>query len=158
MIQHKTFETKHSITVNLDGSNGSSLLTPDQLWQGLLLKLVHPQRFDSQIKHCHIGWLNDRQFIREQQYSTFKVEDKVSLTPQSTIFVQSLASNIDAFSLSISIETTSESQRVVHYHYQRSSVSEEGLDANKYLALAYKQTDEATIEKIKSLVSLGELM
>jgi hypothetical protein len=133
-------------------------LTLDQLWKGLILKLTHPQRFDHQIKHCHVGWLNHRQFIREQQYPTLKVEDKVTLTPQSAISIHSMAYGSNAFSLSIDIKATPEHQIILHYQYQRSSANYDDLDTDQYLALAYKQADEAAIEQIKSLVSLGELV
>lgn len=139
----------------MDGNPTS--LTLYQLWQGLLLKVTHPQRFDDQVEHCHIQWLNDIQFIREQQYSAHTVEDKVTLTPNTAIAIQSLVAGHDAFSLSIDIETTSNQQFTVHYQYQRASANQGDLDVDQYLAQAYKKADEETLQQIKSLARSGEL-
>jgi hypothetical protein len=156
VISIKKLIVRHSIHVNCEGDENAGL-TPEQLWEGLMLKLTAPQRFDDHIERCDIQWISNIQFIRELQYPAQKVEDKVTLNPHSAMSIQSLVSGENAFSLVIEIKTSLTQQLTVYYEYTRPSAHQDGFEADKYLAEAYRLSDEATIQKIKSLVSLGEL-
>lgn len=152
--QVKQFTAEHSVVIDCAASGS---LTRKQLWKGLMLKFINPQRFNDQIDHCQVQWLNDRQFIREQQFPTFIVEDKVTLHLEHSIEVKSLGSEVEDFSLVITIDSASENQLVVNYQYSRTSANDDGLDVDNYLAEAYKRADEAFIEQIKVLTSSEEL-
>ena len=153
----KQLNVEYSIRVNEVGDKDLPSLTLSQLWKGLVLKLTHPQKFSEQVGECRVQWINDIQFIREQQFPAFVIEDKVTLTPEQKIQVRSLASVTEAFSLTILIRSESDAALIVTYQYQRASANEDGLDVDNYLAEAYKQADEASILKMKQMVGSGDI-
>ncbi|MFK7864657.1 MAG: AtaL-like protein [Pseudohongiellaceae bacterium] len=146
------FEFQHIIQVNNPQDPQLLVLDRSQLWQGLILRARHPERFNDSLQ-CRCSDLLDHQFIRHVSAGGTHFKEQVTLTPESKIHTRTLPDVEQLFAESTAlIEEPELNALFVRFSYRRELASDEQqLQITEYLKSAYVQLDRDAVAMIRML-------
>jgi Domain of unknown function (DUF1857) len=152
----------HIIEINDPRNPLLAMFTLGQVWRGLLRRVERPMDFLPQLNRCHIVLRGDRTLVRELDFGAFVVRDRVRLTPQREITLDTdSAPNIFTARLTISVEQPSEHHLQLRFTYdvqrQRADDAEMEAQYDRYLQAAYLQADIESVKIMRMLLAEGAL-
>jgi len=137
-------------------------LSPEQVWRGLLRRIERPMEFLPQLSGCLFVMRGDTLLIRELDFGTFTVRDRVRLEPMQKISIDTeVAPTLPAGRLVIAIETRGADHLQLRFTYdiqrQRSDNVAMEEQYERYSQSAYLQADVESVKIIRRLVDQGIL-
>jgi hypothetical protein len=135
-------------------------LTREQLWSGLVRRAEDPAQFVIGLDSCRIVGRDGESLLRELQFGSLVVRDRVSFAPlQSVRYDVEAGENFPASTLVMRIEEPQPEHLFVHFEYsdQRPEPRGEDFEALRVLHSAYKAADIDTIRGIRRLIAEGSL-
>jgi hypothetical protein len=148
------------------------LLTPlsrAQLWRGLKRRAEQPTEFVLGLEGYELrerGTSGGSEWLaRRLDFGSFRVEDRVELTPQTGSFTRTAAgAGWPASTLTISIEEPQPQRLYLRFVYEfddgaanDADVSEENAQAQTLRRRAYLAADLDTVQRIRELAEAGAL-
>ena len=155
-------EFEHIVQVNDFGDSSLSVLTRNQLWQGLVLRAHSPDKFVQGLQ-CASEQISGNEFMRTVQAGAASFRESVILYPQEKICTRTIAdpTQISAESTTC-IEEPDAGSLFVRFSYRRDLDShDQQADVGEHLKAAYVQVDRDAIAMIRVLAEsrrLGQLI
>lgn len=151
---------EHIIQVNDPTRPEIPLVSHELLWQGLLLRAMHPEHFNPSLE-CRLEKSadadNSHDFVRIISVGDLELRDEVTVVPMHEIstLIDGRKQAIHAHSVT-RIEEPQQGHLIVRFIYERDSIAEQGgLDADEYLKSAYLESDRDAIIKIREMIRIG---
>lgn len=152
---------EHLVAVNDLTSFTASVLTRDQLWQGLLLRAESPQLFNPHIETVTITERTPERIVREMDFGNLLVRDEITLTKSETLHYITAAGDKHAGGqLTISIEEPQEHSLFVRFSYQTPAPENtpEEIEMGRYLKKMWQQMDVEAIGMIRAMADEGRFV
>jgi hypothetical protein len=133
--------------------------TPEQLWQGLVLKVREPQRFPMGPERCTLQEEADGLWRREQVFGPHTLVDHVRLTPPRELqFTPEAHGDTTPIRLTITVESPQPAQLVLRYVYEAMGAqSAEESYFNDYRHSAWLAHDRDTVRTLRQWLVEGGL-
>lgn len=148
---------EHLVQINDPGDPRIAPLTPAQLWRGLLLRMEFPQNFQPGIDSCAVTRLDSGEWLREIDYGSAVVRDRIRFAPPLSVHVEVLGPQLSA-RLEIRIETPSDGSLWLRFCYRTQSPEhQEGAPLSPLIKDAWRQADEETVFRLRQLAATGAL-
>lgn len=152
---------EHLIQINDLRVEDGTVLSRDQLWQGLVLRAESPQLFIPHLDDCQIVARSADTLHRKLHYGELKIEDHVTLLPLIHVHYHVPAQGeVPLSHMRMTIEAPEEQSLFVRFEYD----IQDGLENtkenemyNEFRRSAYQQADMDTIRIIKELVAQGNI-
>lgn len=152
---------EHLVAINDPMNPLIDTVTRDQLWRGLVLRAEQPKLFVAHLDQCEILARDSGLLKRRLTFGELVIEDTVHLTPMQEVRYEVPAQGeIAASSLSMRIETPTESMLVVRFHYDDGQTAEQDAANEMYDEFkksAYQEADLDTMRLIRDMASEGKL-
>lgn len=149
-------EFEHIIQVNDLTDDEISVLSRDQLWDGLVLRARRPDKFVASLT-VHTEELAFDEFERTIEVGGSKFVERVLVYPEGKIHTETLeeVEQISAQSIT-QIEEPEAGFLFVRFSYKREmEIEDDGMDVGEHLKSAYLQTDRDAIALIRTLAESG---
>ena len=149
-------EFEHIIQVNDLTNDNISVLSRDQLWEGLILRARRPDKFVSSLS-VHTEDLASNEFERTIDAGGSRFIERVIVHPDGKIHTETLeeVEQIGAESIT-QIEEPEDGFLFVRFSYKRElEIEDDGIDVGEHLKSAYLQTDQDAIALIRVLAESG---
>jgi len=149
---------EHLVAVNDLTAQTTSILTRAQLWQGLLLRAVEPQRFNPHIETVTILERSVHLIVREINFGNLQVRDDIELKEGCEIRYTTAASDQHAGGqLTVRIEEPQEYALFVRFSYQTPAPQNtpEEIELGRYLKKMWQEMDVDAIKLIRELAEEG---
>ncbi len=133
--------------------------TPEQLWQGLMLKVREPQRFPMGPERCTVQDEGDGLLRREQVYGPHTLVDHIRVTPQRALqFTPEAHGDTTPIQLTVTIEAPNDAQLLLRYVYEAvGAQSAEEAYFNDYRYSAWLAHDRDTVRTLRQWLVEGGL-
>ena len=143
---------QHIVQVNDLSDTTAEIITRSQLWQGLLLRARHPEKFNSALQ-CETSDTESGQFIRKITAGETQFTEQVSLHRETKIETNTLPGNNQIMAQSSAlIEEPEPDALFVRFSYRRDlEKGADNIDVAEYLKAAYLQLDLEAIAQIRAL-------
>lgn len=148
---------EHLVEINNPDAAGIEILTPAQLWRGLLLRMEYPQQFQPGVQDCSVTRLDTDEWLRVIDYGRAQIRDRVRLIPEQAVEVEVLGSVGLKARLRIQIEQPQDRLWLRFAYTVESPEHQEGTQYADYIRAAYRQADEETVFRIRQLAATGVL-
>ena len=152
---------EHLIQINDPLNPLIDLLTPEQVWQGLLLRVEQPQLFVAGLDDCTILTRDGDTLERELNYGAAKVRDRVTLTPSERVRYEIAATDAHVGgTLTMTIEAPDEMQLFLRFEYSTTLPEPTGSDDRRTLEIvksAYREADIDTVRLIRQFANTGQI-
>lgn len=145
-------EFEHIVQVNDPANTALPVLSRSQLWQGLVLRAKHPEKFNHGLQ-CESKNINETEFIRTIKTGEASFCERVLLYPEQKICSRTLEDQkqINAESTT-KIEEPEEAYLFVRFSYKRDLDGDDSqVDIGEHLKSAYVQIDRDAIAMIRVL-------
>lgn len=145
-------EFEHIVQVNDLSDTTVTPLTRHQLWQGLLLRARHPDKFNQSLQ-CQTEPVSENEFTRYIQAGQTLFCEQVILSPEKKICTKTIGAEsiMDAESTA-RIEEPEKDALFVRFSYRRQLEPDDGeVDVGEHLKSAYVQIDRDAIAMIRVL-------
>ncbi len=155
-------EFEHIVQVNNFGDSSLSVLTRNQLWQGLVLRAHSPDKFVQGLQ-CASEQISGNEFMRAVQAGASNFRESVILHPQEKICTRTVddPTQISAESTTC-IEEPEAGSLFVRFSYRRDLGShDQQVNVGEHLKAAYVRVDRDAIAMIRVLAEsrrLGQLI
>lgn len=149
---------QHIIQINDLQDNTLVMMSRSQLWQGLVFRARHPEKFNKAL-HCQSTETQDNRFVRKVSAGESSFEEQVILTPEIKIETNTVPrrDQIHAES-SVIIEEPEPGALFVRFTYRRDLDGEDSqVEVGEYLKSAYVQLDRDAIAMIRLLAESESL-
>jgi hypothetical protein len=149
---------EHLVAVNDLTAQTTSILTRAQLWQGLLLRAVEPQRFNPHIEAVTILERSAHLMVREIDFGNMQVRDDIELKDGSEILYRTTPGEKHAGGqLAVRIEEPQEYALFVRFTYQTPAPENtpEEIELGRYLKKMWQEMDVDAIKLIRELAEEG---
>lgn len=145
-------EFQHIVQVNNLADSSISVLTRNQLWQGLVMRARSPEKFNQGLS-CSTEEVASNVFIRTIQVGKISFCERVILTPEEQIQTRSVADKKQILTESVaSIEEPEDGYLFVRFTYKRELEDrDDRVDVGEHLKAAYVQVDRDAIAMIRVL-------
>lgn len=149
-------EFEHIIQVNDLTDNEISVLSRDQLWDGLVLRARRPDKFVPSLT-VHTEELAFDEFERTIEVGGSKFVERVLVYPEGKIHTETLEEIEQISAQSVTqIEEPEAGFLFVRFTYRRElEIEDDGMDVGEHLKAAYLQTDQDAIAQIRVLAESG---
>jgi hypothetical protein len=161
LFETPAMKFEHLIEINDPLNPLIDPLTREQLWRGLVLHAESPKLFVPHLDECTISERTDTGFRRSRRFGELRIDDRVTLTPQTQIRYDVHAQgDISASSLTVTIEAPEEHILFVRFRY------DDGHDAatdaanamyDEFKKSAYQEADIDVIRMLRDLAAEGRL-
>ena len=151
---------EHLVVVNDPADSLLTELTREELWFGLLCRAEDPRPFLPGLESCTILERSETALLRELQFGSAMIRDRVILTPMESVSFESECTETHAGgSLTIRIEEPAARQLVLRFRYVTTLADDGGADNNyaEYVKSAYHQSDLDTVRVIRMIAESGRL-
>lgn len=148
---------EHIIQINDPGNPLISVLTREQVWQGLLLRVENPLPFLPGLESCTILEREAETLLRELSFGAAVIQDRVTLAARHWVRFDILPSASHAGgSLTITIEEPDGGHLFLRFAY-RTTLGEQAGSEDKayveYVKAAYHQSDVDCVRIIRTLAA-----
>lgn len=149
-------EFEHIIQVNDLTDSDISVLSRDQLWEGLMLRARRPDKFVPGLT-VHTEDLASDEFERTIDVGQSRFLERVVVYPEGKIHTETLEDIDQIHAESVTqIEEPEAGFLFVRFSYKRDlEVEDDGVDVGEHLKSAYLQTDRDAIALIRVLAESG---
>ncbi|AOY90948.1 hypothetical protein BKK79_03305 [Cupriavidus sp. USMAA2-4] len=152
---------EHLVEINDPGDPRLTPLTPEQLWQGLVLRAMEPELFMLGLDRSEIVARGDNWMDRELHFGGATVQDRVVLEPRRGVRYESAATAEHAGgTLSMMIEAPAEGALLLRFLYETTMPTVDETGNDRYAEIvksAYHEADLDTVRKIRELAASGRL-
>lgn len=149
---------EHLIEINDFSNPFFEILSREQVWQGLLHRVEHPEHFLPGLERCEILSRGDGGVERLLNFGAAAIRDRVTLSEGEWVRFDIVAGDTHAGgSLTISLEERRPSALFLRFVYQTNLDSRAADDAQYigYVKSAYEQSDIDTVRVIRTLATGG---
>lgn len=149
---------EHLVAVNDLTSFTASVLTRDQLWQGLLLRAESPQLFNPHIETVTLIERTPELIVREMDFGNLLVRDEIALIEALEIRYTTAASDQHAGGqLTVRIEEPQEHSLFVRFSYETPAPQNtpEEIQLGQYLKKMWQEMDVEAIGMIREFAEAG---
>jgi hypothetical protein len=161
LFETPAMKFEHLIEINDPLNPLIDPLTREQLWRGLVLHADSPKLFVPHLDECTISDRSEAGFRRSRRFGELRIDDRVTLTPQTQIRYDVHAQgDISASSLTVTIEAPEQHILFVRFRY------DDGHDAatdaanamyDEFKKSAYQEADIDVIRMLRDLAAEGRL-
>jgi Domain of unknown function (DUF1857) len=133
--------------------------TREQLWRGLMLKVMSPERFDNGPQRAVCISPQADQVQRTLHFGEHVLHDVVQLTPQERlVFTPQAHGELAPIRLTVSIEEPQPHQMVLRFVYEAlGEQSAEEASFNGYRHSAWLHADRDMVSQLREWLGNGEL-
>ena len=149
-------EFEHIVQVN-DLTNSSLItLTRNQLWQGLVLRALNPEKFNDGLS-CSCEKITESEFVRTVAAGGSIFCERVRLHPVTKISTNTVPAKKQILAESVTtIEEPKTDFLFVRFNYRRElDDRDERVAVGEHLKAAYVQVDRDAISMIRELAAAG---
>ena len=145
-------EFEHLVQVNDPNNANLTLISREELWQGLVLRARNPQKFNRSLE-CTTKTLGHNEFLRTIKVGNSRFCEHVVLYPDQKIHTSTIAEIDQIIAQSMTcIEEPESGFLFVRFSYERElEESNQEVDIGEYLKSAYVQADRDAIAMIRML-------
>jgi len=150
---------EHLIEINDPGNPLITMLSRDQLWQGLLHRVENPVPFLPGLESCTILERQAGELLRELDFGPAVIRDRVTLVAGLWVRFDILPSDTHAGgSLTITIEEPTADHLFLRFAYRTTLAEAAGTEDRAYIEYvksAYHQSDVDCVRLIRTLAAGG---
>ena len=145
-------EFEHLVQVNDPNNANLTLISREELWQGLVLRARNPQKFNRSLE-CTTKTLGHNEFLRTIKVGNSRFCEHVVLYPVQKIRTSTIAEIDQIIAQSMTcIEEPESGFLFVRFSYERElEESNQEVDIGEHLKSAYVQADRDAIAMIRVL-------
>ena len=152
---------EHLVEVNDPLNPLMDALTLNQIWQGLVLRVLEPTEFVEGLDEGIItarggGWVE-----RELRFGKARIQDRVTLEPHQRVTYTTAATGEHAGgSLTMTIETNEANAAFIRFVYDTTLPSADETGDTRYAEIvksAYREADIDTVRRIREFAAIGRL-
>ena len=152
---------EHLVIVNDVADPMITALSRDEVWFGLLCRAEDARAFLPGLEACAIVERGDHELVRELDFGSAVIRDRVTLVPMESVRFESAATATQAGgSLTIAIEEPAAGVLALRFRY-RTTLAEGTGKADEsyaeYVKSAYHQSDLDTVRVIRMIAESGRL-
>lgn len=152
---------EHLVVVNDAADSMLTALSRDEVWFGLLCRAEDARAFLPGLEACTVVERGDHELVRELDFGTAVIRDRVTLAPMESVRFESAATATHAGgSLTIAIEEPAAGVLALRFRY-RTTLPEGTGKADQsyaeYVKSAYHQSDLDTVRVIRMIAESGRL-
>lgn len=152
---------EHLVEINDLANPALHPLTPDQLWQGLVLRAESPEMFMLGLDRAEITGRGDGYIERVLHFGQANVRDRVVFEPRRQVRYESAATAEHAGgTLTMAIETPGAGALLVRFVYETTMPAVDASGDDRYAEIvksAYHEADLDTVRKIREIAATGRL-
>ena len=151
---------EHLVEINDPGDPRLTPLTPEQLWQGLVLRAMEPELFMLGLDRSEIVARGDSWMDRELHFGGATVQDRVVLEPRRGVRYERGHGRARRGTLSMMIEAPAEGALLLRFLYETTMPTVDETGNDRYAEIvksAYHEADLDTVRKIRELAASGRL-
>lgn len=152
---------EHLVEINDLNNPLIDVITREQLWHGLVMRVESPKTFMPYMDQCVVTQLDALTLSRVLHFGEFVVEDVVTLRPMESLRCDIKAqADLANSCLLMTIEEPEPARLFVRFAYDMQESSSEDADSEmvaKYRQSAYVEADIETIRLIRELAEAGRL-
>jgi hypothetical protein len=151
---------EHLVEIN-DPDMPLDTLTPEQLWQGLVLRSQSPELFVLGLDRAEVVETGENWVERRLHFGKASIRDRVVLAPRRTVRYETAATADHAGgTLTMTIETPLEGALLLRFIYETTLPVMDETGDDRYAEIvksAYHEADLDTVRKIRELAAIGRL-
>ena len=137
-------------------------LTREQVWRGLVQRAERPEDFAPEMQSSRIIARGDASLVRELDFGSFRVRDRVRLVPMEEMLIETQAGEeVPSARLCITIEEPGPEQLDVRFEYEVQHPAETALleenVCDQLLRQAYYEADLDCIRLVRQRAEEGLL-
>jgi len=152
---------EHLVEINDPRNIQLDTLTPEQLWQGLVLRSAEPELFVLGLDRAEIVERGDDFVVRVLHFGKATIRDRVVFVPRREVRYETAATAEHAGgTLTMAIETPGPGALLLRFVYETTmpAIDERGDDRYaEIVKSAYHEADIDTVRKIRELAASGRL-
>ena len=150
----------HRVKINDPHNPRGALLTRAQVWRGLLQRAERPEDFAPQLESSRIIARGDASLVRELDFGTFRVRDRVRLVPMEEMLIETEgASGVPSARLCITIEEPGPDELDVRFEYDVEHLARDELMSpdvcTQLIREAYTQADLDCVRLFRARARAG---
>ncbi|WP_455282187.1 SRPBCC family protein [Cupriavidus necator] len=152
---------EHLVEINDPGNPQLDPLTPDQLWQGLVLRAESPELFVLGLDSAEVTGRGDNWMDRVLHFGKASVHDRVVFEPRQKVRYETAATAEHAGgTLTMAIETPGPGALLLRFVYDTTMPAVDPSGDDRYAEIvksAYHEADIDTVRKIREIADTGRL-
>ncbi|WP_420997124.1 SRPBCC family protein [Cupriavidus sp. 30B13] len=152
---------EHLVEINDPRNIQLDTLTPEQLWQGLVLRTAEPELFVMGLDRAEIVERGGDYVVRLLHFGKAIIRDRVVFVPRRQVRYETAATAEHAGgTLTMAIETPGPGALLLRFVYETTmpAIDESGDDRYaEIVKSAYHEADIDTVRKIRELAATGRL-
>ncbi|CAI07802.1 SRPBCC family protein [Aromatoleum aromaticum] len=152
---------EHVVVVNDPADPLLTELNREEVWFGLLCRAEDARPFLPGLEACMIVERSESELVRELQFGSALIRDRVTLMPMESIrFESERTASHPGGSLTITIEEPAEGVLVLRFRYLTTLPEEAGSPDRayaEYVKAAYHQSDLDTVRVIRMIAESGRI-
>ncbi|ATJ86373.1 SRPBCC family protein [Ralstonia solanacearum] len=152
---------EHLVEVNDPLNPLMEALTLNQIWQGLVLRVLEPTEFVEGLDEGIITAQGDGWVERELRFGKACIRDRVTLEPHRRVTYTTAATGEHAGgSLTMTIETSEANAAFIRFVYDTTLPSADETGDTRYAEIvksAYREADIDTVRRIREFAGTGRL-
>ncbi|MGH8786439.1 MAG: SRPBCC family protein [Cupriavidus necator] len=152
---------EHLVEINDPGNPQLDPLTPDQLWQGLVLRAESPELFVLGLDRAEVVGRGDNWIDRVLHFGEASIQDHVVFEPRRQVRYETAATAEHAGgTLTMAIETPGPGALLLRFVYDTTMPAVDASGDDRYAEIvksAYHEADIDTVRKIREIADTGRL-
>jgi len=152
---------EHLVEINDPGNPQLDPLTPDQLWQGLVLRAESPELFVLGLDRAEVVGRGDGWIDRVLHFGAATIDDRVVFEPRRQVRYETAATADHAGgTLTMVIETPAPGALLLRFIYDTTMPAVDASGDDRYAEIvksAYHEADLDTVRKIREIAATGRL-
>ncbi|WP_042886028.1 SRPBCC family protein [Cupriavidus necator] len=152
---------EHLVEINDPGNPQLDPLTPDQLWQGLVLRAESPELFVLGLDSAEVVGRGDSWIDRVLHFGAASIHDRVVFEPRRQVRYETAATAEHAGgTLTMAIETPGPGALLLRFVYDTTMPAVDASGDARYAEIvksAYHEADIDTVRKIREIADTGRL-
>ncbi len=152
---------EHLVEINDPSNPNLDPLTPEQLWQGLVLRAESPDLFVLGLDDAEIVGRGDNWIERVLHFGKANIRDRVIYEPRKLVRYETAATAEHAGgTLTMVIETPGPGALLLRFVYETTMPAVDDSGDDRYAEIvksAYHEADLDTVRKIREIAASGRL-
>ncbi|GAB3092371.1 SRPBCC family protein [Cupriavidus yeoncheonensis] len=152
---------EHLVEINDPGNPQLDPLTPDQLWQGLVLRAESPELFVLGLDRAEVVGRGDGWIDRVLHFGAATIHDHVVFEPRRQVRYETAATADHAGgTLTMAIETPAPGALLLRFVYHTTMPAVDASGDDRYAEIvksAYHEADIDTVRNIREIAATGRL-
>ncbi|MFJ4289501.1 SRPBCC family protein [Cupriavidus sp. NPDC089707] len=152
---------EHLVEINDPGNPQLDPLTPDQLWQGLVLRAESPELFVLGLDSAEVVARGDNWIDRVLHFGQASIQDRVVFEPRRQVRYETAATAEHAGgTLTMVIEIPGPGALLLRFIYDTTMPAVDASGDDRYAEIvksAYHEADIDTVRKIREIADTGRL-